>query len=311
MNLVALIRELGRGATGAGDLSRQQACELYGAMLDGQLPALELGAIVIALRLKGETDDELLGFLAATRERLHPLRRPRVRYRPLVIPTYNGARRGANLTPLLALLLQRQGIPVLLHGSGDAHGRVTSEEILREFGVPPSDTPDQAQRALDEGRIAYLRLSQLAPGLDQQLALRTRLGLRNTAHTLAKLVDPFDGEAILLAAATHPHYLDAMRRILLATNQRALLLRATEGEPYANPRRQPRVEYLHGGRCEIVCEAEHDSVHSLPLLPAGNDAGGTAAWMREVLAGDKPLPNPIRTQIAACLGAADGLLCAR
>ncbi|MEF8769703.1 hypothetical protein [Candidatus Accumulibacter contiguus] len=49
----------------------------------------------------------------------------------MVIPTYNGARRNANLTPLLALLLQRFGVPVLLHGLSDDYGRVTSEQVLQ------------------------------------------------------------------------------------------------------------------------------------------------------------------------------------
>jgi hypothetical protein len=65
---------------------------------------LELGAIAIALRMKTESVDEMVGFLAAANERLPTLQRPSSRARPVVIPSYNGARRGANLTPLLALL---------------------------------------------------------------------------------------------------------------------------------------------------------------------------------------------------------------
>ncbi len=79
-------------------MSRREAQDLYTAMLDGTVPDLELGAIVIALRVKTETVDEMVGFLAAANERLPVLRRPAGRIRPVVIPTYNGARRAANLT---------------------------------------------------------------------------------------------------------------------------------------------------------------------------------------------------------------------
>ena len=87
MELALLIREIGRGATGARDLSGDEAQQLYGAMLDGVVPDLELGAIAIALRMKTESVNEMIGFLAAASERLPKLRRPRTGARPVVIPS--------------------------------------------------------------------------------------------------------------------------------------------------------------------------------------------------------------------------------
>jgi hypothetical protein len=168
----------------------------------------------------------------------------------VVIPTYNGARRNANLTPLLALLLQRYGVPVLLHGLSDDYGRVTSEQVLREYGLPPSGSLQEAQLRIDEHRLAYLPLPLLAPGLDRQLALRHRLGLRNSAHSLVKMLDPFQGEAVLLAAATHPDYLDQhacrahrdRRQCAAAARQRRRTLRQSEApsDDRAYPRRRQR-----------------------------------------------------------------------
>jgi anthranilate phosphoribosyltransferase len=219
----------------------------------------------------------------------------------VVIPTYNGARRGANLTPLLALLLQHFGVPVLLHGLSDDYGRVTSEQILREYGLPPSGSLSQAQLRIDEYGMAYLPLALLSPGLDQQLALRRRLGLRNSAHSLVKMLDPFQGDALLLAAATHPDYLASMRAVLTSAGANALLLRGSEGEPFANPKRRPTIEHIHGGVSDILFEAEHDSLRNLPQLPENCDARATVAWMRRVLAGEVVLPQPIANQLACCL----------
>jgi anthranilate phosphoribosyltransferase len=301
MNFASYIREIGRGATGARDMSRAEAQDLYAAMLDGVVPDLELGAIIIALRMKTETVDEMLGFLAAAHERLPALRRPGGRIRPVVIPTYNGARRAANLTPLLALLLQRYGVPVLLHGLGDDYGRVTSEQVLREYGLQPSSSLQEAQLLMDQHALAYLPLPLLSPGLDRQLALRSRLGLRNSAHSLVKMLDPFQGDALLLAAATHPDYLVSMRSVLGSVGAHALLLRGTEGEPFANPKRRPTIEHVHGGVSDILFEAEHDSLRNLPQLPENCDAKATVAWMRRVLAGEVSLPLPIANQLACCL----------
>lgn len=301
MNYTHFIRELGRGREGARDLSLQEAQQLYGAMLDGGVPDLELGAIAVALRLKGESVDEMLGFMTAASERTYALRCPPTRFRPVVIPTYNGARKGINLTPLLALLLQRFGIPVLVHGLIEGYGRVTTAQIFREWGMMPGTSLSQVQQTLDDSGLAFVPLSVLAPGLNHQLALRGRLGLRNSAHSLVKMLDPFKGGGLLLAAATHPDYLERMREVLCGLGMHALLMRGTEGEPFANPKRRPRIEYLRDGQVDVLFEAEHDSLKSLPSLPESWDVKAAADWMRGVLAGELPLPPPIANQLACCL----------
>jgi anthranilate phosphoribosyltransferase len=219
----------------------------------------------------------------------------------VVIPSYNGARKSANLTPLLAMLLQRFGVPVVVHGLLEGYGRITSGHVFREFGIMPAGTRQQAQQALDERGLVFVPLPAVAPGLANLLALRARMGVRNSAHSLVKMLDPFRGDGVLLAAATHPAYMETMRDVLGTSQAHALLLRATEGEPFANPKRRPRIEHLHDGLCDVLFESEHDSLKVLPHLPEEADAATTAAWTRKVLDGQIPLPQPIGNQLAACL----------
>jgi len=96
------IREIGRGKKGARDLSRVDAQEIYAAMLNGQMSEIELGAFLIAMRIKGESVQELAGFLHAAEASFTSLVVPEGSYAPVVIPSYNGARQLPNLTPLLA-----------------------------------------------------------------------------------------------------------------------------------------------------------------------------------------------------------------
>ena len=295
------IKEIGRGAEGARDLSQEDACQLYAAMLDGGVPDLELGAILIGLRVKGESLDEMVGFLAAADARTNRLDMPHGRVRPVVLPSYNGGRKEANLTPLLALLLQRFGVPVLVHGLIEGYGRVTTGLVFRELGIMPAASTTQAQAALEEKGLAFLPLSALCPGIHNLLSLRSRMGVRNSAHSLVKLLNPFDGEPVLVAPATHPDFIELMRNILLAREQIGLLLRGTEGEPFANPKRRPRLEYLHDGVSDVLFEAEHESLRALPNLPESNDAATTARWMRRVLDKQIPLPKPIANQLACLL----------
>lgn len=301
MSYAQFIKEIGRGAQGARDLPLDDARQLYAAMLDGGVPDLELGAIILGLRVKGESLDEMLGFLSAVDERTNRLDMPHGRVRPVVLPSYNGARKEANLTPLLALLLQRFGVPVLVHGLLEGFGRVTTGLIFRELGIMPLTSSTQAQITLEEKGLAFLPLTALCPGIHNLLGLRSRLGVRNSAHSLVKLINPFDGDAVLIAPATHPEFIELMRNLLLNRGQRAVLLRGTEGEPFANPKRRPRLEYVHDGVVDVLFEAEHESLRALPNLPEANDAASTAKWIRRILDKQLPLPKPIANQLACCL----------
>lgn len=320
VDCVPLIREIGRGARGARDLGRERAQAMFAAMLDGEVPELELGAILVAMRIKGEALAETLGFLDALAPRVARVAAPGDRARPVVLASYNGARRGPNLTPLVALLLARYGVPALVHGLAgaesldaadgddeapdDAYGRVTSARILCELGVPPSATIIDAEARLRRSGVAYVPTAVLAPGLARLLATRERLGVRSSAHTVAKLVDPFGGAAVRVVSVSHPDYLDRMREVLQATRADAMLLRGTEGEPFANPARCPRIEvFLHGepARCT---DAEEGTIEALPALPAAGDAQTTAEWIEGALAGSQAVPAPIVQQLGCLLEAA-------
>jgi anthranilate phosphoribosyltransferase len=305
-DLAKWIREIGRGPHAARPLAMEAARELCTAMLAGAVPPLELGAILLAYRVKGETVGELTGFMSAIEPELARLASPVDGLRPVLLPSYNGARRLPNLTALLALLLRRYAVPVLLHGMTDeeSHGaRVTTIAILRELGVEPAGSVADAEQRLAHDGIAYVPTSVLSPALADLLALRQRMGVRSVAHTLAKLIDPFGGEGLRVVAVTHPDYVARLHEYLVATRAHALLMRGTEGEPFANPRRQPRIELFNDWAARILFETETGDSPS-PVLPATIDAPTTAAWISAVLAGEVPIPQPIVNQLACCLQAA-------
>jgi anthranilate phosphoribosyltransferase len=274
-------------------------------MLNDQVPELELGALLLAFRIKGESPAEMLGFYRAMQNHMARLRRPAGKAMPVLMPTYNGARRQGNLTPLLALILQRLGVPVLLHGVTADPKRVTTFEVLDALGLPASLTMADAQQRLDAGELAFVPMSVMSPGLHRLLELRWRLGVRGSTHTLAKLADPFAGQSVCLVSVSHPEYLIKMASFFHDANARALLLRGTEGEVYANPKRVPPITYFHDGGEEIVAAAEEGVIAGVPELPEAMDAPTTARWVEQALAGDVPVPRPILMQAACCLYAAD------
>jgi anthranilate phosphoribosyltransferase len=301
MNFAQVLKEIGRGSKGSRDLGAEEAHQLFGAILDGGVPELELGGILMALRVKTESVSELLGFSQAVSERLYRLQLPAGELRPVVIGSYNGARRQPNLMPLIALLLQRMRVPVLVHGQLEGHGRVASAYVFRELGMLPCATLAQAQGTLDQDGLAFVPIAVLAPGLANLLALRSRLGVRNSGHSMAKLIDPFGGGALKLVSVTHPEVLVKTREYFLASGDTALLMRGTEGEPYANPRRRPKIEYFSDGASQVLFEQEHTPGEQLVETAPNTEARATADYIRGVMAGRASVPLPIVNQLACCL----------
>jgi anthranilate phosphoribosyltransferase len=304
MNYAPYIREIARGPNGANDLSYADSQLLYSAILEGQVADFELGAIVTALRLKGESPDEMRGFADAAHQHSQSLTAPTDAPRPIVLPSYNGARKIPNLTPLLALAIQSFGVPVVIHCLEEGFGRVTSAQVFAELGVKPITAIAEGQAIINERGLALVPLSLISPGLARQLGLRERTGLRNSAHSLVKMLDPFKGQGVVVMAATHPEYMETMRETALSRGQQAILLRATEGEPFANPKRRPAIEFIHDGHTESLFEAEHDSLKSIPNLPEEPDAKTTADWIRRVMDGNLAMPQTISDHVAGCLYAA-------
>lgn len=299
MDYAPLIKEVGRGARGARDLTREQAETLFGEMLDGTVPDLELGALLIALRVKGESADEIAGFLAAMQARTASLSAPDGP-RTVLLPSFNGARKQANLMPLVAQLLAREGMPVLIFGRHDFDSRVSPFELLDELGLPAEASLADAEARLRERRLAVLPLRLLNPGLDALMALRPRMGLRNSSHSLAKLLQPFaPGRGVRVVAVTHPEYLDSMAAALpglTANGGRALLMRASEGEAYAHLRRKAHLIGFQDGATAPLHPADTTDL-DWPLSPTCAPADN-AALIRAMLAGTEPVPPRITEQVA-------------
>ncbi|MFP1877328.1 DNA-binding protein YbiB [Lonsdalea quercina] len=310
MDYTKIIKEVGRGKNHARDLDQETARALYEAMLNDAVPELELGGLLIAFRIKGEAEAEMRGFYQAMTAQTLSLTPPVGRPLPVVIPTYNGARRQANLTPLLALLLHKLGLPVVVHGVKTDPTRVTTCSILQEMGMAPVESQEAAQRQLDRGELVFLPIDVLCPPMARQLNLRWRMGVRNSAHTLAKVATPFaPSGALRLASVSHPEYIARVGTFFEEIDGRALLMPGTEGEVYANPRRFPETYFIHRQQRHLL-QARQDMIIERSVLPASSDAVATAQWTSACLTGEQPVSQAIIMQLACCLvgcGEADSL----
>jgi anthranilate phosphoribosyltransferase len=303
MSIAPYLREIGRGAQGARSLKADQAHDLMAQILDDRTSALEVGAFAIGMRMKGETVDELIGFVQALHERLTsvPSDRPVV-----AIASYNGARRLPNLVPLLALSLARAGVRVLVHGLTHDPDRVTTAQVFQALGQEPVASLDAVQAAWARHGCAFVPTPLLSPSLERLLQVRRTIGLRNSGHTIAKMLDPVRGAPCLrLLSHTHPEFGQLMAGYAERAQVHMGLLRGTEGEAVADPRRLPRQQIWLGGirQADLASEPQPGSLATLPELPAAIDPVTTAAWTEATLRGEHPVPTPIARQIELLLTA--------
>ncbi|MHB8253206.1 MAG: DNA-binding protein YbiB [Acidiferrobacter sp.] len=313
-NIPEILGAVAHGAKHATDLNEPTAHALFAEWLSGQLAPIAQGALWTAFRLKGESLEELLGFVRATEESLAPIPVP-TGIKPVVFPSYNGARRQANLLPLLALLLARAGVPVLIHGSyagvadetdlelsrHNPNARITTGEILAHLGFPPARQHHDVQDQLQRHHLSYTPLDVLHPQLAGILSLRRQLGVRSSAHIIIKLFNPFRGPAVQCAAVTHPSYLARMQAFFLAKKACALILRGTEGEPVTHAKRRPSLIGIHEGSEREWLPEDRTPLAQIPELPEDRSVAKTCAFIEGVLAGHIPIPPPLRDQLACLL----------
>ncbi|MGE8491596.1 DNA-binding protein YbiB [Comamonas sp.] len=293
------IKEIGRGARGAKALSRVEASDVMAQILDGRVSDYEIGAFCIAMRIKGETAEEMCGLWDAVHARIARFHSPAA-LPTVVLPSYNGARRLPTLTPLLALLLAREGLPVLVHGMQTEASRISAFAVFERLGLVP-----RAQTGtIAASEVALVHTATLLPALAKLLAVRQLIGLRNPGHSIAKLLQPVQGTAVLLGSYTHPEYLPMLQATLAELQTNALLSRGLEGEVCADPRRSPQYDGFVAGQHQLLQARSSGTDSQVPGLPSERDADTTARYTEAVLAGQLPVPAALAQQVEHVLAIA-------
>ncbi|MBD2839668.1 glycosyl transferase family protein [Pseudomonas sp. JM0905a] len=225
------VRILGKGKRGARNMTREEAREAMGMLLDGEVEDTQLGAFLMLLRHKEENAEELAGFTEAFRQRNQA---PAIAV-DLDWPSYAGKKRHLPWYLLAAKALADSGIRILLHGGG-AHtaGRLYSEQLLELLDIPLCQNWEQVATALDERQLAFIPLGAWAPQLQRMIDLRNTLGLRSPIHSLARILNPLSARCGL-QSIFHPGYQAEHREASRLLGDHAIVIKGEGGEIEANP----------------------------------------------------------------------------
>ncbi|EGH43408.1 MULTISPECIES: glycosyl transferase family protein [Pseudomonas syringae group] len=233
------VRILGKGKRGARNLTREEAREAMGMLLDEKVEDTQLGAFLMLLRHKEESPEELAGFTEAVRERLHaPAMQVDIDW-----PTYAGKKRHLSWYLLAAKCLAQNGVRILLHGGG-AHtaGRLYTEQLLDLLKIPLCRNWSAVKTSLEQEQLAFIPLADWAPQLQRMIDLRNTLGLRSPIHSLARILNPLQARCGL-QSIFHPGYQSVHRDASSLLGDNAIVVKGDGGEIEINP---DTISHLYG-----------------------------------------------------------------
>lgn len=198
-----IIRTLGRGKNTSRSLTREEAhFAMTEICADRETPA-QLGALLMLMRVKEETSEELAGMVQAAREAL-----PEWHGRPIAVdwPAYAGKRKQPSWYVLAARALAQGGYPVFMHGGGEhTAGRQYARQACERLGIPVAGSWSEAQAMSWDSTLVYCPLSRFAPKLSHIIDMKAELGLRSPVNTLVRNLNP-SRAPVTLQGMFHPGY---------------------------------------------------------------------------------------------------------
>jgi len=241
-DLAPWIKQVARGKHGSEHLSQDDARTVFSALLNPEADLLQLGAFLIAQRMKGETSQELTGFIEASRQHIQDFDAYHAPQGSVDLPCYAGKRRAAHAYLVAALRMRDAGVPIFIHGVASIEGRISAWDILEKEGVARVHSLQDAQNIMQQDGMVYMDLSDISPDLYRIYQLRPRLGVRSFANTVARLLNPMQCEG-QLNGFFHTPYANYMAEANIALKQpRSLVFMGAEGEPELYADRQKVVK---------------------------------------------------------------------
>ncbi|HEX8533400.1 MAG TPA: anthranilate phosphoribosyltransferase [Allosphingosinicella sp.] len=205
------------------DLDSAAAQSLFEALVEGRLSEPAIAAMLISLRLKGETAEELTGAARALRSADEYFPRPNYLFADTCGTGGDGSG-SINVSTAVAFVAAAAGLPVAKHGNRSVTSRCGSADVLEQLGAKLDVSPEVSRRALDEAGVCFLFAPRYHPGLRHAGPVRRALKVRTIMNILGPCVNPAEPQVQLLGIAD-PKLLEPVAKTLAALGlQKALVV---------------------------------------------------------------------------------------
>lgn len=295
---------LKRLASGSS-LSPDEASRAFGAIMRGEATAAEMAGLLMALRVKGETADEVAGAAAALREAMVPL--PVADAHALVdtCGTGGGVVGTLNISTAAAFVAAGAGVRIAKHGNRSFTSRSGSADVLEALGVDIALAPERAREVLDAAGIAFLFAPTYHPAMRHIGAVRRELGVPTIMNLVGPLANPAGVQRQVIGvadAARAPLIADALRQLGAV---HAIVAHAEIGMDEISPRGKTFVWEVRDGRVTRweLDPATHGLAHDDLTDLAGGSPEDNAARIVGLFEGavDGPVRSAVLLNAAAAL----------
>jgi anthranilate phosphoribosyltransferase len=283
-------------------LEREEMAEVFGEVMDGRASDVQKSALLVALRMKGETADEITGAAMAMRARVTPLTVDADR----IVDTCGtgGDGRGTfNVSTVAAIVAAGAGAVVAKHGNRAVSSACGSADVLKELGVNIDLDAPRMSEVLRRTGISFLFAPKLHPAMGAVMGVRRELGVRTMFNVLGPLTNPAFARRQVLGVYAE-HLVEVLAQVLLALGAvHAMVVHSRDGLDEISVSAPTRVAEVVNGevrRYELRPEEIDVANHALDGI-AGGDAAENARIARAVLAGET---GPRADIVAANAGAA-------
>jgi anthranilate phosphoribosyltransferase len=195
---------------GGQRLSEDEAAAVMDTIMNGEATPAQIGALLAALTVRGETEDEVVGFARTMRARAVPIHSAGA---VDVVGTGGDGAGTFNVSTITSLVVAACGVPVVKHGNRAASGRCGAADVLEALGVKIDPGPDTVQRCLDEAGWTFLFAPAFHAATRHAVGPRKELGVRTAFNLLGPLTNPARPEALLVGVA-RPELAPFMARCL-------------------------------------------------------------------------------------------------
>jgi anthranilate phosphoribosyltransferase len=267
------------------DLTSEDAEHLFERLVLGRLEPAEIAGMLIALRMKSETTEEMIGAARGLFAAAMPFDRPDYLFADCCGTGGDGSGL-INISTAAAFVAAACGLPIAKHGNRAVSSRCGSADVLEALGVKIELPPARARELLDETGFCFLFAPAYHPGMRHAGPIRRQLQVRTVLNLLGPCINPARPPVQLLGVAD-PTKLQAIARTLDAMGvEQALVVHGSGLDEIALHGPTQAVRLDKGRLEELVLVPEDVGLHRAPLETAvGGDAEENATRLRLLLAG--------------------------
>src|SRR5215203_4738484 len=295
---------IGKVATGA-TLSRDEAASAFDAMMSGEATPSQMGGLLMALRVRGETVDEITGAVSAMRGKMLRVNAPADAVD--VVGTGGDGSGSVNVSTCASFIVAGAGVPVAKHGNRALSSRSGAADVLASLGVKIDLTPEQVGRCVAEAGIGFMFAPAHHPAMKNVGPTRVELATRTIFNLLGPLSNPAGVKRQMVGVFSR-HWIEPLAQVLKNLGaERVWVVHGSDGLDEITTSGPTAVASLENGAITMFEVSPEEAGLSRVRVDAlkGGDANANAVALQGVLNGK---PSPYRD--VALLNAAAALIVA-